>query len=87
MSLEDSSSVSEYIEGLEHLTFISELKEKYHLGVLSSLPHYYLRSRFGFEPFSRSEVILEKLLDINGKNHKILVIPDPNMALFKYVGK
>ncbi|MEP6575142.1 MAG: hypothetical protein ABJB85_01775 [Nitrososphaerota archaeon] len=87
MSLEDSSSAKEYIEGLEHLTFINELKEKYHLGVLSSLPHYYLRSRFGFEPFSRSEVLLERLLDINGKNQKILVIPDPNLALFKHVGK
>jgi hypothetical protein len=30
---------------------------------------------------------LEKLLDINGKNQKILVIPDPNLALFKHVGK
>ena len=87
LSLEDSSSATEYIEGLEHLTFINELKEKYHLGVLSSLPHYYLRSRFGFEPFSRSEVILERLLDMNGKNHKILVIPDPNLALFKILGK
>jgi len=55
--------------------------------VLSSLPHYYLRSRFGFEPFSRSEVILERLLDMNGKNHKTLVIPDPNLALFKILGK
>jgi len=83
MTLEDSSEAREYIEGLEHLIFINELKEKYHLGVLSSLPRYYLSSKFGFEPFSRSEDLVERLLDINGKNKKILVIPDPNLALFK----
>ncbi len=86
MTLEDSYKSTEYMEGLEHLIFISELKEKYRLGVLSSLPRYYLHSRFGFEPFSRSADLLERLLEINGKNHKVLVIPDPNLALFKHIG-
>jgi hypothetical protein len=81
---EDVYSNDVYVEGMEHLMFINELKEKYQLGILSSLPHYFLSSKFGFQTFFRSNDALAKLLEINGKAHKILVISDPNLALFNF---
>jgi hypothetical protein len=84
LTFEDVYSNDVYVEGMEHLMFINELKEKYQLGILSSLPHYYLSSKFGFQTFSRSHYALAKLLEINGKAHKILVISDPNLALFNF---
>ena len=82
LTFEDIYNNVTYLEGLEHLMFLNELREKYRLGILSSLPHYYLESKFGFQTFSNSRDAVAKLLELNGKAHKILVISDPNLALF-----
>lgn len=84
LTFDEVYSTVEYIDGMEHLMFINELKEKYKLGILSSLPHYYLSSKLGFQTFSKTQDALAKLLELNGKAHKILVIPDPNLALLNY---
>jgi hypothetical protein len=83
LTVDDCYTGTEYIEGIEHLLFINELKEKYQLGILSSLPHYYLNSKFGLHPYSRTHDIITKILEINGKSHKVLVISDPNRAVFR----
>jgi hypothetical protein len=84
LAFEDVYNNEVYVEGMEDLMFINELKQKYRLGILSSLPHYFLSSKFGFHTFTRSHDALAKLLEINGKAHKILVISDPNLALFNF---
>jgi len=84
LRFEDVYNNDAYLEGLEHLMFMNELREKYRLGILSSLPHYYLDSKFGFQTFSKSRDAVAKLLELNGKAHKILVISDPNLALFNF---
>src|SRR5437867_1504915 len=82
IKLEDYSNIS-YIEGLEHLMFINELREKYNMAILSSLPKYYLNEKFGFEIFSNIQEAAEKILGMNGKSHRISIIQDPNIAIFK----
>jgi len=77
---------SSYFEGLEHIMFINELKEKYNIAILSSLPRYYLKDKFGFKIFSNIQVAAENILDINGKSHRISIIQDPNIAIFKKDG-
>ena len=84
LKMEDSYTATEYIEGIENLLFINELKEKYQLGILSSLPHYYLNSKFGLHAYSRTRDIMTRILEINGKSHKVFVISDPNRALFTF---
>src|SRR3712207_9195020 len=37
--------LSPYIDGLEHLLFMEELRVKYDMGLVSSLPHYYTKTR------------------------------------------
>lgn len=82
LKLEGYKNVN-YIEGLEHLMFINELKEKYSMSIVSSLPKYYLEEIFGFKMFSNIQEAAEKILDINGKSHRISIIQDPNIAIFK----
>jgi hypothetical protein len=84
LAIEDVYTNEVYVEGMEDLMFMNELKQKYQLGILSSLPHYFLSSKFGFQTFPRSHDALAKLLEINGKAQKILVISDPNLALFNF---
>lgn len=84
LKMEDSYTAAEYIEGIENLLFINELKEKYQLGILSSLPHYYLNSKFGLHAYFRTRDIMTRILEINGKSHKVFVISDPNRALFTF---
>jgi len=72
-----------YFDGLEHIMFINSLSEKYSVAILSSLPKYYLKEKFGFNIFSNVQEAAEKILDINGKSHRISLIQDPNVAIFK----
>jgi hypothetical protein len=74
-----------YIDGLEHLLFINELREKYSMAILSSLPKYYLKEIFGFRIFSNIQEAAQNILDMNGKSHRITIIQDPNIAIFKKV--
>lgn len=72
-----------YVEGMEHLVFIEELKKKYELGIVSTLPQYYSRTRLGLSTYSGMKEALEKLLSRNGKTHKVLIVSDPDLLLLK----
>ena len=82
LKLEDYKN-STYLEGLEHIMFINELREKFDVAILSSLPKYYLKETFGLKVFSNIQEAAEKILQMNGKSHRISIIQDPNTAIFK----
>jgi hypothetical protein len=82
LKLEDYKN-STYLEGLEHVMFINELKEKYNIAILSALPKYYLKEIFGLQVFSNIQEAADKILEMNGKSHRITIIQDPNIAIFK----
>lgn len=82
IKLEDYKN-STYVEGLEHIMFINELRERYNVAILSSLPKYYLKEIFGLNVFSNIQEAAERILEMNGKSHKISIIQDPNIAIFK----
>jgi hypothetical protein len=77
------SNVSEYIEGLEHVMYIKELSQKYDLGIVSTLPQYYLKAKLGIKTYSSVKHVLEDLLTKFGKNHKVMVLSDPDIILPK----
>jgi len=79
----DDYKNSTYLEGLEHVMFMNELREKFDVAILSSLPKYYLRDAFGLKVFSNIQEAAEKILQVNGKSHRISIIQDPNAAIFK----
>ena len=81
LKIEDARTSSSYIDGLEHIIFIEALKQKYDLGILSTIPQYYLRTLLGFTTYSGMREILQDLLTKHGKNHKVLAISDPEIIL------
>ena len=76
-------NLSEYIEGLEHLIYIKELSQKYQLGILSTLPQYYLKTKLGIKTYGGMKNVIEELLAKHGKNAKILVVSDPDIMLLR----
>jgi hypothetical protein len=74
---------SAYMVGLEHILYIKELTSIYDLGILSTIPQYYLKTKLGFRTYNSARDILEKLLAKHGKNHKILVLSDGDITLLK----
>ena len=82
MKVEDLDKKGFYAPGLEHLFFIQNLQQRYDLGVLSTLPQYYLK-KLGFETYAGAKDVLQKLLAKHGKNHKILVSSEGDLALLK----
>jgi hypothetical protein len=74
-------NLPEYIEGLEHLIYIKELSQKYQLGIMSTLPQYYLKTKLGIKTYAGVKNVIEELLIKHGKNTKILVVSDPDIML------
>ena len=77
--------LSPYVEGLEHLLYIQELKQERELGLVSSLPNYYA-SRLGFSTYAGVKDAFEKMLAKHGRGHKSLVLSDADIALVKTAG-
>jgi hypothetical protein len=74
---------TEYVEGLEHLIYINELLQKYELGIVSTLPQYYLKRKLGIKTYVSVKNAVQELLTKYGKNHKVLVVSDPDILLLK----
>jgi hypothetical protein len=72
-----------YIDGLEHLLFIEELRQKIELGLVSTLPHYYAKTKLGFSTYAGMKDVLDKLPEKQGKNFKALVVSDADIVLLK----
>ncbi|MFL6492132.1 MAG: hypothetical protein ACJ70O_03420 [Nitrososphaera sp.] len=80
---QEQLQLSPYINGLEHLLFIEELRLKYDMGLISTLPHYYSKTKLGFTTYSGTEDILQKLQEKHGKNFKTLVLSNADITLLK----
>lgn len=63
----------QYLEGLEHVLFLQELTRNYALGIVSTLPEYYLL-KLGLVPFKSAKDCHTKALSKLGRSQKILVI-------------
>jgi len=74
---------SPYVDGLEHLLFIEEMRQEIELGLVSTLPHYYTRSKLGFTTYAGMKDILDKLPEKQGRNFKALVVSDADIVLLK----
>ncbi|HET7390332.1 MAG TPA: hypothetical protein VFJ51_05870 [Nitrososphaeraceae archaeon] len=73
---------SSYTYGLEHMLYLDELVQKGQLGIVSTLPQYYLK-KLRLDTYTSLKNVLEKLLVKYGKNHKVLVVSDADIAYLK----
>lgn len=83
LNLNDLKQNTEYIEGQEHITFIGSMAQKYELGIVSTLPRYYLNTRLGFKTYSGLKEVVENLISKHGKFYKVLVLSDADVTLVK----
>ena len=74
---------SPYIDGLEHLIYLEELRHKYELGLVSTLPHYYTRTKLGFTTYAGMKDIIDKLSEKQSKNFRALVLSDADIMLLR----
>ncbi|HZD35951.1 MAG TPA: hypothetical protein VE130_12170 [Nitrososphaeraceae archaeon] len=72
----------QYIEGLEHILFLEELGKNYDLGIISTLPEYYL-VKLGFITFKSSRDCYARSLSKYGRSQKILVISGADIMSLK----
>ncbi|MEM2139904.1 hypothetical protein [Nitrososphaera sp.] len=79
---QEQVSNTPYSDGLEHLLYIQELKEKKELALVSTLPHYYA-TKLGFTTFGGARDALEGMLAKHGRGHKALVVADADITLLK----
>jgi hypothetical protein len=82
LKIEDFDKKGFYVPGLEHLLYMQNLCHQHDLGILSTLPQYYLK-KLGFETYGGTKDVLQKLLTKHGKNHKILVSSAADLVLLK----
>lgn len=82
---QEQVGTAQYSEGLEHLLYIQELKQKRELGLVSTLPHYYA-TKLGFVTFGGARDALEAMLAKHGRSHKALVVADADITLLKAAG-
>jgi hypothetical protein len=82
---DDQVAGAQYSDGLEHLLYLQELKEKKELALVSTLPRYYA-NKLGFVTFSSARDALESLLAKHGRSHKALVVADADITLLKTAG-
>lgn len=74
--------LSPYIEGLEHLLFMEEMtRHGIELGLVSTLPYYYARTKLGFSTYSSMKDVLDKLSAKQGKNFRALVMSDADVVM------
>jgi hypothetical protein len=72
-----------YIDGQEHITFIQETAQRYDLGIISTLPEYYLKNKLGFSTYSSLKEVLDNLMSRHGMHHKVLVLSDADITLVR----
>jgi hypothetical protein len=77
MSIKDGK----YIDGQEHLIFLEAMREKYNLGIVSTLPEYYLTTKLGFQTYASLKQALASLLSRHGKTHKVALFSDAHFTL------
>ncbi|HKX82469.1 MAG TPA: hypothetical protein VJL54_09460, partial [Nitrososphaera sp.] len=69
--------------GLEHLVFAGELRKKYDLGLVSTLPRYYAGTMLGFGTYSGMSDVLQRLPEKLGKNYRAIVLSDSDITLVR----
>jgi hypothetical protein len=50
---------------------------------VSTLPQYYLKTKLGIKTYGSVKNMIEELLSKYGKNHKVLVVSDPDVLILR----
>ena len=64
-----------YIRGLEDVIFLNNIRKKYDLYLVSSLPQFYQKEILGFKPANKIKDLLRNMIHNQGKKTKFAILP------------
>ena len=75
MEIDRLKKPSQYVDGMENLLYITEIKKKFQLGLLSALPTHYTK-KLNMKPFNGIEQVMNYILKNQSQQQKVEVISD-----------
>ncbi|MEO9307799.1 MAG: transcriptional regulator [Nitrososphaera sp.] len=83
MNLDRLKSPSKYVDRMEDLLFLTEVRKKFGIGIVSILPYLYTKEKLGMIPFSGAKETLDYVLKTYGERQKIAIISDGSRILLR----
>ncbi|MGI0062622.1 MAG: transcriptional regulator, partial [Nitrosotalea sp.] len=83
MNLEKLKNPSKYVDGMEDLLFLTEMRKKFGIGIVSILPYLYTKNKLELIPFSGAKETIDYVLKTYGDRQKIIIIPDGSHTLLR----
>lgn len=83
MNLDRLRSPSKYVDKMEDLLFLTEVRKKFGIGIVSILPYLYTKEKLGMIPFSGAKETLDYVLKTYGERQKITIISDGSHTLLR----
>jgi hypothetical protein len=83
MSLDRLRNPSKYIDGMDDLLFLTEMRNKFGIGIVTILPQLYTKEKLGMIPFSGAKVAMDYVLKTYGDRQKVVIVPDGSHVLLR----
>lgn len=83
MNLDRLRNPSKYVDKMEDLLFLTEVRKKFGIGIVSILPYLYTKEKLGMIPFSGAKETLDYVLKTYGERQKIAIISDGSHTLLR----
>ena len=64
-----------YVDGLEDVIFLNNIRKKYDLYLVSSLPQFYQKEILGFRPANKINDLLRNIIHNHGKKTEFIILP------------
>jgi hypothetical protein len=86
LDIKDLLKRGPYLEGFENLYYLSDIKTKYDLGFLTTLPKALIEKRLGFKSFLTGNSTVDYLIEKSGdKKKKITIVTRGDKSLLAAV--
>ena len=82
LNIEELRNPTRYIDGMEDLLFLLEIKKKFQIGLVSILPEFYVK-RLDMIPFYSTKQALDYILKTQGKRQKVSIVRDGARILLR----
>jgi len=83
MSLDRLNNPSKYIDGMDDLLFLTEIRKKFGISIVSILPQLYTKDKLGMIPFSGAKEAMDYVLKTYGDRQKVAIVPDGSHVLLR----
>lgn len=83
MNLDRLKSPSKYLDRMEDLLFLTEMRKKFGIGIVSILPYLYTKEKLGMIPFSGAKETMDYILKTYGDRQKVAIVSDGSHVLLR----